>query len=75
MRKILERVIVRPPAGMLCRRPASEGGAMLPAEGGLVPLNGYWNRRLAAGDVELVPIEAPKSEPKPAPKKSKFSEE
>lgn len=48
---------LRPAPGLIVRDPRT--AQPLPAEGGTVPDNGYWRRRLRDGDVQLV-TSAPK---------------
>ncbi len=57
-------VYVRPRPGTITRRPPSEGGGALPAEGAHVPLTTYWLRRLYAGELLTDPIAAPEAAPK-----------
>ena len=53
----MNEFFVKPAAGLSVREP-HRGFRLMPAEGDHVPDNGYWRRRLAAG--EVVPAEAPK---------------
>ena len=58
-------IIVRPAEGAKCPFPSTTENApmrWLPAEGARVRLSPYWQRRIAAGDAELVPAEPNKSE-------------
>lgn len=50
---VCTRVHVRPAEGRQVRMP-ERGQALMPAEGGEVPRNVYWARRLAVGDVQEV---------------------
>lgn len=48
---------LRPAPGARVRKP---GGALLKDDGEHVPATPYFSRLLAAGDVELVPVQKPK---------------
>ncbi len=57
----LNRMVVRPGLdrrnpgqSLLIRRPADEGGGLLPEDGAAVLATPYWMRRLAKRDVVLV---------------------
>lgn len=52
----MDRVTIRPIAGLAVPMP---GGGMLPAEGLEVERDLYWQRRIADGDVEIVPAVKP----------------
>lgn len=46
-----------PAPGLVVRDPAT--GKALPPEGAMVPINSYWRRRLADGDVTAAPAAKP----------------
>lgn len=63
---------VKPKDGRTVRQP-ERGNEPLPAEGGFVPRNSYWFRRLR--DEDVTPAEPPKKPARKAPAKPAASEE
>lgn len=61
----MNRIFVKPAPGLVVRDPKSL--LPLPAEGKEVGASNYWYRRIAAGDVELVPSPAPAPADTPEP--------
>ncbi len=63
-----DHVFVKPAEGMRVRDPM-RNYSVLPSKGQRVPLNGFWQRRVNCGDVEIVKEAKRSSKSKPTEEK------